>query len=83
MGILATPWIMADQLNNHLKEAHSVKSVRIWSYSGLHFPIFGLNIERYRIFLRVQSECGKMRSRITTNTATFHKVAATRFSDFL
>ena len=30
-----------------MKEAHCVKSVRIWSYSGQHFPAFGLITERY------------------------------------
>ena len=30
---------------------HCVKSVRIWSCSGPHFPVFGLNT--------IQSECGK------------------------
>ena len=33
---------------------HCVKSVCIRSYSGPHFPVFGLNTERYRV-------CGKMR----------------------
>ena len=49
---------------------HCVKSVRIRSYSGQHFRAFGLNKERYRI----QSECGKMRTRITPNTDTFYAV---------
>ena len=38
---------------------HCVKSVRIRSYSGLHFPAFGLNTERDGVSLRIQSECGK------------------------
>ena len=50
---------------------HCVKSVRIRSYSGPHFPAFGLNMERYSISLRVQSECGKMRTKIIPNTDTF------------
>ena len=29
--------------------SHCVKSVRIWSYSGPHFPEFGLNTERYSL----------------------------------
>ena len=53
---------------------YCVKSVRIQSYSGLDFPTFGLNTERYRVSLRLQSECGKMRTRITPNTDTFHAV---------
>ena len=48
-----------------------VKSVRIRSYSVPHFPAFGLNTERYSLSLRIQSECGKMRTRITPNTDTF------------
>ena len=45
-----------------------VKSVRVWSCSGPHFPTYGVS-------LRIQSECGKMRTRITpNNTDTFHAV---------
>ena len=55
-------------------EPHHVKSVRIRSYSGPYFPAFGLNTERYRLSLRIQSECGKIRTRITPNTDTFHAV---------
>ena len=47
-----------------------VKSVRIESYSGPHFPAFGLNTERFRI----QSECGKLRTRIAPNTDTLWAV---------
>ena len=53
---------------------HCAKSVRIRSYSGPHFPAFGLNTERYSVSLRIQSECGKMQTRITPNTDTFHTV---------
>ena len=55
-------------------DKHCVKSVRIRSYSGLYFPAFGLNRERYRVSLRIQSECGKLRTRITPNTGTFYTV---------
>ena len=53
---------------------HCVKSVLIPSYSGLHFPTFGLNTERYSVSLRIQSKYGKMRTRINPNTDTFHTV---------
>ena len=53
---------------------HCVKSVRIRSYSGPHFPAFGLNMERYSVSLRIQSEYGKMRTRTTPNTDTFYAV---------
>ena len=51
-----------------------VKSVRIRSYSGQHFPTFGQNKGRYGISHRIQSECRKMRTRITPNTDTSHTV---------
>ena len=41
---------------------HCLKSVPFWSYSGPYFPTFGLNTERYRVSLRIQSGCGKIRS---------------------
>ena len=44
---------------------HRVKNVLIRSYSGPYFPAFGLN---------TQSECGKIRTRITPNTDTFYAV---------
>ena len=53
---------------------HCVKNVCIWSYSGLYFPAFGLNMEIYSSSLRIQSEYGKMRTRITPNTDTFYAV---------
>ena len=53
---------------------HSVKSVRIRSCYGPHFPEFGLNTERYFISFRIQSECGEMWTRITPNTNIFYAV---------
>ena len=53
---------------------HCVKIVHIRSYSAPYFLAFGLNTERCRIFLLLQSECGKIRTRITPNTDTFHAV---------
>ena len=53
---------------------HYVKSVHIRSYSGPHFPAFGLNMERYAVSHRIQTECGKMWTRIIPNTDTFHAV---------
>ena len=34
---------------------HYVKSIRIRSYSGPHFPAFGLNMEKYGEYLSVFS----------------------------
>ena len=48
-----------------------MKSVLIRSYCGPYFPAFGLNMKRYSVSLRIQSECGKIWTRITPNTVTF------------
>ena len=61
-------------LPSYHKQHHCVKSVRIRSYSDPYFPAFGLNTERYFVSLRIQSECGKIWTRITPNTDTFHAV---------
>ena len=54
---------------------HCVQSSRIWSYSALHFPRIRTQYgERYEVSLPIQSECGKMRTRITPNVDTFHAV---------
>ena len=50
---------------------HCVKSVSVRSYSGPHFSAFGLNTEKYGLSLHIQSECGKMRTRIALNTELF------------
>ena len=63
--------------------AHWVKSGRIRSYSGPHFPVFGLNTERYLVSLRTQSECGKIRTRITPNTDTFYAVVFTTLKSYV
>ena len=55
---------------------HWVKSVHIWCNSGPHFPAFGMNTVRYWVFLRIQSERGKIRTRMTQNTHTSHTVNA-------
>ena len=48
-----------------------MKRVRIRSYSSPYFPAFGLNTE---VSLRIQFECGKIRTRITPNTDTFYAI---------
>ena len=52
-----------------------LKVVRIWSYSDPHFSAFGLNKERYGVSHRIQSERGKIRTRITPNRDTFYAVS--------
>ena len=45
------------------------------------FPALGLNAGRYGVSLRIQSECGKMRIRITPNTGTFYAVNVCSIND--
>ena len=72
-----------EQLGNYYKskeehennrEFHYVKSVRIRSFSGLHFPAFELNTEIYFANLPIQSKCGKIWTIKTPNTDTFYTV---------
>ena len=51
-----------------------MRMVRIRSFSGLYFLAFKLNTEIYLANLRIQSECGKIRSRKTPNKNTFYVV---------
>ena len=51
---------------------YCVKSVRIRSFSIPYFPAFALNTERYFVSLRIQSECGKMRTLKILNPESFH-----------
>ena len=52
-----------------------VKSIRIRSFSGPYFPVFGLNTRRYSVSLCIQSECRKIRAIKTPNTEIFHAVS--------
>ena len=67
----------ADSFDNKDKKKENyncVKSAHIRSYSSPYFPAFGLNTKRYFLSLRIQSECGKMRTRKTPNTENFYAV---------
>ena len=74
--IFASRWTWSNDSPDYPNIHHSIKNVRIWSYSGTHFPAFGLDTERYSVSLRIQSECGKMWTRINPNTDTFHAVSS-------
>ena len=51
---------------------HCMKSVRIRNFSGPYFPAFSAS-------LRIQSKYGKIWTRKTPNTDTFHAVCVLRF----
>ena len=57
-------------------------ALRIRSYSGLHFswifPQYGLNTDRCSVSLRIQFECGKIRTRITPTMDTFYAIELSR-----
>ena len=42
---------------------YCLKSAQIRFFSDPYFPAFRLNTERYSVSLRIQSECGKRRTR--------------------
>ena len=67
------PWIPTNRLTNDDK-IHYVKCVRIQSFSSPYFFTFGLNMVRYSVCFRIQSEWGKIWTRKTPNTGTFHAV---------
>ena len=56
---------------------HCVKSIFIRSFSGPYFPTFPPNTEGYSVSLRIQSECGKIRTTKTPNTDTSTKMSIT------
>ena len=53
---------------------HCEKIGNIRSFPGPYFPAFELNKETYSVSLRIQSLCGKIRTRKTPNMDTFHVV---------
>ena len=65
--------ILFGQLQSMLLN-HCLKIFHIQSYSGPYFRVFGLNTGRYSVPFGIQSECGKIRTRITPNMNTFHAV---------
>ena len=53
------------KVSNILREKCSYSEI-----SGPYFPVLGLNKERYSVSLRIQPECGKIRTRKAPNTDT-------------
>ena len=55
--------IFSSDLGAFSYKNHCVKVSKYGVFSSLYFPAFGLNRERYGLSLRIQSECGKIRTR--------------------
>ena len=51
-----------------------MKNVRIRSFSGRYFHALELRTEIYSVYLRIQSKCGKMRTRKTLEKDTFYEI---------
>ena len=62
-------------IDKSIGNGRCVKTVRIRSFSAPHFPAFGLNMERYGVYLGIQSEYVKIRTRKTPNTDIFDGVS--------
>ena len=58
----------------YFSKIHCVKYVRIRRFAGPYFRVFVQNTERFGVSLRIQSKSGKMRTRKTSNTYSFHAV---------
>ena len=54
--------ILSSDLGAFSYKNHCVKVSKYGVFSSLYFPAFGLNRERYGVSLRIQSECGKIRT---------------------
>ena len=67
-GLLIEQYWFPNGLGVH--HIHCVKNVCIRSLSGPRFPAFWLNT-KISVNLRIQSECGKMRTKKTPYTDTF------------
>ena len=52
---------------NFLFNIYCMKSVRMRSFISPYFPVCGMNTERYEVFMCIQSECGKIRTRKIPN----------------
>ena len=68
------------KLSNIGNTSHWVKTILIRCFSGPYFLAFGLNTERYGLSFRIQSKWGKIRTRKSPNTATFHALSNTKNS---
>ena len=61
---------------------HCLKCVLTQSYFAPYFPAFGLNTEINGVSLRIQSEYGKVRTRITPNMNIFYTVSVFDILEF-
>ena len=65
--------------NSNFEEDLQTTASKYEVISGPYFPAFGLNMERYEISLRIQSQCGKIRTR---NYSVFGHFSRSEVYDF-
>ena len=63
-------------------QKHCVKSVRIWSYPGPHFPAFGLNTERYGVLWCFRNFKYETLSNVFVETFIKNRFRSTRLQIF-
>ena len=64
---VSNAWIFNDgSIIMILKTLTAWKVSKYGVFSGPYFPEFGLSTERHGVYLRIQSECGKIRTRKTS-----------------
>ena len=61
-------------LEENINVINCVEILGVRSFFRPYFPTFGLNTERYGVFVRIQSKFGKMRTRKISNIDIFHAV---------
>ena len=66
-----------------MKTTTAWKVSKYWVFSGPYFPAFGLNTEKYSVSLRIQFECGKIRTRKNSVFGHFHTVNISANNFFL
>ena len=71
-----------ETITNKRRRLYCIKSIHIQNFSGPYFLAFGPNTDTYPVNLRIQSECGKIRTRKTLNTDTFDAVSFWKYSCF-
>ena len=74
-GLAALPFLAVSLCNLFfLSSKHCVKSVRIRSYSGPHFPAFGLNI-------RISPHSVRMRENVDQNNSEYGHFSRSESND--
>ena len=78
---------LKNKIHNTFKRALSdiclIRLRKKCPYSELFWSAFSRLRTEYGVSLRIQSECGKMRTRITPNTDTFHAVTGNGMNEFI